>query len=99
VAQKVATELQDVEAGRQRLKAAYRRLAKPTNKEKRTLLAEVKRVIRREAQLAVCRLPGLPLGCSNEVLHSTSLYTAQQSTTLPTAAAAQCCTALRRCTQ
>jgi predicted nucleic acid-binding Zn-ribbon protein len=52
VAQKVATELQDLEAKRQRLEAAYKKLAKPTNKEKKTLLAEVERVTRREAQLA-----------------------------------------------
>jgi seryl-tRNA synthetase len=52
VAQKVATELEELEAKRQRLKAAYQELVKPSNKDTKTLLAEVERVTRRESQLA-----------------------------------------------
>ena len=87
MAQKVSTKLQDLEAKRQRLKAAYKKLAKPTNKEKKMLLAEGERVTRREAQLASeLETSPCPLGCSSEVLHSTSLYIAQRYTTLTTAA-------------
>jgi seryl-tRNA synthetase len=52
MALKVATELQELQAKRQRMKAAYKKLVKPSNKDTKTLLAEVERVTRRESQLA-----------------------------------------------
>jgi hypothetical protein len=52
VAQKVAAELLSLQAKRQRLKASFKELAKPTNKEKKKLLAEVALVTGRESQLA-----------------------------------------------